>query len=313
MSRYRASGEFAYREPQAPPRWDTDRFQRERDYRDYQEYDEYYQPAAPPPRRAARPVYEEERIYREDDRFGPRGSRMERQYFEEDEYYDPRVQRGQVVPFRPPRPARPEAPPRPGLLRRQSSLDTFDRPPARRYEDLDMYRPPQRPPRIDIDVPEQPSPRGNRYRPARPSRPVNDYYDYDQSAYYDDVAIQDPDYYGDDGFRGYREREWISSKRRDSSSERSQTRSRPATEEKKVEKKETIKKEEIKEEVKEKPYPRRGKTKMPKRLVHTKVLFDLGYPFYEEVSLCDFFWILILTKTERENTHYRESFGSREH
>ena len=35
----------------------------------------------------------------------------------------------------------------------------------------------------------------------------------------------------------------------------------------------------------EKPYPRRGKTKMPKRLVHTQALYDLGYEYYEEVSL----------------------------
>jgi hypothetical protein len=43
--------------------------------------------------------------------------------------------------------------------------------------------------------------------------------------------------------------------------------------------------EEVIEEVgkREKPYPRRGKTKMPRRLVSTKVLNDLKYPFYEEV------------------------------
>ena len=35
-------------------------------------------------------------------------------------------------------------------------------------------------------------------------------------------------------------------------------------------------------------YPRRGKTRIPKKLVHTKALFDLGYPFYEEVSTCNF-------------------------
>lgn len=32
-------------------------------------------------------------------------------------------------------------------------------------------------------------------------------------------------------------------------------------------------------------HPRAGRTKMPKRLVHSKVLFDLGYPFYEVSSL----------------------------
>jgi hypothetical protein len=33
----------------------------------------------------------------------------------------------------------------------------------------------------------------------------------------------------------------------------------------------------------DRPSPRRGKTRLPKRLVHTQVLFDLGYPHYEEV------------------------------
>lgn len=34
----------------------------------------------------------------------------------------------------------------------------------------------------------------------------------------------------------------------------------------------------------EKSWPRKGKTRMPKRLVETKVLYDLGYPFHIEVS-----------------------------
>jgi len=33
----------------------------------------------------------------------------------------------------------------------------------------------------------------------------------------------------------------------------------------------------------EKPFPRRGKTRMPKRLVHTRILEDFHYPYYEEV------------------------------
>lgn len=34
----------------------------------------------------------------------------------------------------------------------------------------------------------------------------------------------------------------------------------------------------------EKPYPRKGSTRMPKRLVSTKVLIDLDYPYYFYVS-----------------------------
>lgn len=34
-------------------------------------------------------------------------------------------------------------------------------------------------------------------------------------------------------------------------------------------------------------YPKKGKTRFPKRLVDTKVLFDLGYKFFDEVILQD--------------------------
>ena len=33
----------------------------------------------------------------------------------------------------------------------------------------------------------------------------------------------------------------------------------------------------------DKRYIRRGKTRMPKRLVRTEILFDLGYPYHEQV------------------------------
>lgn len=295
--RYSASN-VAYRDAPAH-RWDADRFARERDYRQAPPQEEYY---APPPRRAARPVYEEERYY-EDDRYGPRGSRQERRYFEEEDYYaDPRAGPGQMIPYRPAAPPRPAPVPRPGIIRRQSSLDTFDRPPQRRFDDYEAtFSPPRRrPERVNIPVsePPNPGPRGNRYRPDYPPRGYRQEY----RDYYDDVAVQDPDYYGDDGFREYREREWVSRRRRSGSRERRRSRSRSSsgsrakTEivEKKSEKIDIKpdgevkieEKEEIKEEKKgEKPFPRRGKTKMPKRLVHTKVLFDLGYPYYEEACV----------------------------
>ena len=235
MSRYRddprySGGNLAYRDAPPPPqRWDRDRFASEQYERGPPRggYEDPYRS----PRRA--PVYEQERErYYEDDRYGPRGNLKERRIYEEDDIYrDPRASGGAMIPFRPERPSRVDPPPRPGLLRRQSSLDTFDRRPSRRYDDgYDDYRP----------------------EPRRPSR----------YAQYDDVRIQDPDRYGDDGFREYREREWISKRRRSGSRSRSRSRDRSV----------------------EKTYPRRGKTRMPRRLVHTKVLYDLGYPFYEEVS-----------------------------
>ncbi|EXJ80634.1 hypothetical protein A1O3_06918 [Capronia epimyces CBS 606.96] len=257
MSRYRPDPHYSesslpYRDP-PPQRWDTDRFAREREIRAPPVIDQRPPYADYPPRRA--PVYEDERYY-EEERYGPRGT-TERRYFEETDYYDPRSQRGQLVPYAPERPARPEAPPRPGLLRRQSSLDTFDRQPARRYRDYeDSYRPQRVPPARELIPIPAPSPKR--------------YPRYDGPSY-DDVRVQDPDLYGDDGFREYREREWVSRRRRNSS---------PSPERRSV-REEFF--EEVKEDTKEvKPYPRRGKTRMPKRLVHTKVLYDLGYPYYEE-------------------------------
>ena len=234
MSRYRPAGDLAYRD--APPqRWDTDRFARERDGRGPPAFEQRppYDDAYGSPRGSR--VVERERVY-EDDRYnGPRGSREERRFFEEDYYRDdPRAARGALVPVRPAEP-----PQRPGMLRRQSSWDYHDRKPSRRYDDY----------------------------PA-PREPVRRY-----EREYDDVQIQEPGRFGDDGFREYKEREWITRRRRNSSGSRSRSRDRGGF------------REEIREEIREeKPYPRRGKTRMPKRLVHTKVLYDLGYPYYEEAS-----------------------------
>lgn len=267
-----------------PQRWDASRFQQEASSR--RGY-----PAPPviekrPPyvdskRRESAPFYEDER-YDDRDRYDSRGSHeRDRKYYEEDGYYDPRAGRGAMVPFRPARPARP---PRPGMMRRQSSVDRFDferRRETRRYEG-DYHAP--SPPRGSVR-PFDPPPRRSRY----------DSRDY---SYYDDVRIQDPDYYGDDGFREYREREWVRTRSR---SRDPSPRRRPSGVENVIREHETlhatihddtrsehisehITREKVEEQKVEKPYPRRGKTRMPKRLVHTKVLFDLGYPYYEEVS-----------------------------
>jgi hypothetical protein len=239
-----SDGALPYRGP--PPRWDRDTFARERDERrgpTVLERERAYEEYRPPPRRGPEVV---ERRYVEEDRYGPRGSRVEKKYFEEEDYYnDPRAARGALVPFR----ERPEPPPpRPGgLLRRQSSLDTFDRQPARRYEDYD-----------DRSGPPLPPPDAQRY-----SRPR-----YEEKIYYDDVRVQEPD----EGYREVREREWITQRRRDSSHSRERPRSVV----------ESLREEEV---IEEKPFPRRGKTRMPKRIVRTEVLYDIGYPFHEEVWL----------------------------
>ncbi|KAK5105261.1 hypothetical protein LTS08_001536 [Lithohypha guttulata] len=255
MARYRRNDmDLAYGDLPPPSRWDSDRFSRETQGRRAPPVIEQ-RPPYESARRREPITYDDRRFYEEDYYSGPRGSR-DRRFYEEDEYYDPRAGAGAMVPFRPEPPARPAAPPRPRMMRRQSSVDRIDFERRRYYDD---YRPPP------------PAPRER--------EPRSSHYDI---RIYDDVKVQDPDRYGDDGFREYREREWTRSRTRNDSpspDRRAPARSEiieaapPSAYSEKVVKEETVV---------EKPYPRKGKTRMPKRLVHTKVLFDLGYPFYEE-------------------------------
>ena len=198
--------------------------------------------------------------YHAEESYGPPARRVERQYYEEDEYYPRSPPGGAMVPFRPPRPT---APARPGMIRRQSSLDTFDRRPQRRFDEYEKereYRPPPPPPVIHVPVPPRhPSP--PRYAPR-----------YEEQDF-EEVRISDPDHYGDDGYREFREREWRRS--------RSRARSRSSSSER-ISKREEVR-EVREEEYEEKPFPRRGKTRMPRKLAHLRVLDDLGYPFHEEV------------------------------
>jgi hypothetical protein len=250
------------RGPPGGVRWDSQRFSRESEDRyrgppgpvmererersagPGRRFDDHYAPPARPAERF------DERYYREE-QYGPPARRPERRYYDDDDFYEPRgpPAGGAMIPYRP---QRPEAPPRPGLLRRQSSLDTFDRRPLRRYDydDRDDFR--SRPPPV-VPIPVPP-----RRSPPRYSRPR--YAERD----YEDIRIAEPEYYGDEEFRAYREREWTRQRSRRRSTSSSST-------------------EREAEHVKTKSYPRKGKTRMPKRLVHTRVLFQLGYPFYEEV------------------------------
>lgn len=249
-----------FREEPPAPRWDSERFVREREERvrgpavlererPYEGYGRRMEE-----RFERKPERVEERFFAEE-RYGPPARRPERRYYEEDDFYERTGPRsppgGAMVPFR--RPA--EAPPRPGIIRRQSSLDTFDRRPSRRYEEIDEYRreefrapPPPPPPVIPVPLPSK--------RPMPPPFVEREY---------EDVRVSEPEYYGDEEYRAYREREWTTRRRRRSdSSEES----------------------EEEEATREKPFPRKGKTRMPRRLVHTRAIIELGYPYEEEVSSC---------------------------
>jgi hypothetical protein len=264
MSRYGGGGDYP---PRAPERWDRSRFEAasrrdappvmERDT--YEEVDYHRRPRerTPPPR----PREDERYVLREEERYD---YRPRREYYYEEPERDP--YQGALV-HRPREerssrderdieidisrreydryePKRREA--RPAFVRRQSSLDTHDRRPMPRYGD--------RPTEETVFMPSA----GRRRSSAR-------WEDYE------DVKVADPAYYGDDNFRGYREREIERFRRRRSPS--------PGSDGTEV--------VEEKEEIIEKEFPRKGKTKMPARLVNKRAIIQLGYNFEEEVC---FYW-----------------------
>ena len=115
------------------------------------------------------------------------------------------------------------SPHRPRFLRRQSSLDTFERVTSRaRRAGYDISPPPPPPPAASSD-------------------------------YYDGIGIAEPEYYGDEEYRDFHD---IASPVLHDSFYHQQQYYRP--------------------------YPRRGKTRFPKRHVHIRAIMELGYPFQEE-------------------------------
>lgn len=268
MSRY---DDYAF--PHRPPpteRWDGDRFARERHGRAavaerdiYAERDAFrsgdrgfssrreveeddYQ-------RRRGGGWEDDRFYEREERYGPPARRaqpredFERRYYEEDEYDSYRDDRRQD--------RRPVRPPRPGMLiRRQSSLDTFDRRPAPRYHEPEV-----------VTVP---APRGGRYGQQRHRYEPR----YSERDYYEDIRIAEPDRYGDEDYRGWKEREIETIRRR-------RPEAPPAEE---VEERIEERVEDLVEV--EKPWPRRGKTRMSARLVNKRALVQLGYPYEDEFT-----------------------------
>lgn len=191
------------------------------------------------------------------------------------------------------------------LLRRQSSLDTFDRRP--RYweheEEQQRYGPPAR--REDFRPPTNvpiPLPRTRALPPPRR---------FAERDSYEEIRVSDPDYYGDEEFRPYperiREKEVVRERRRDRSRSRDSHRSHRSggghhhhlhhhrgrshhgtsvtTSTSRSSSTSSSSSSSSGGTTVKSEYPKKGKTRIPARLVSKRALIDLGYPFIEEVSI----------------------------
>jgi hypothetical protein len=239
--------------------YDDDYLPPRRDQRRYHD-DEFY----PAPRREPPPS---ERDY---DRRPPPVMEKEREREREREYRD-------------------SSPRRPAFLRRQSSLDTYDRRPLRQFyeREREEYPPPARREDIyreDYRAPAYtpiPLPKSRALPPPRRHR---------EREYHDDINVADPEHYGDDEFRPMpprervREKEVVRTRRRRNSrdSHTTHTRTHRSSSSRSSSSSSssssggtTIRSE----------YPKKGKTRIPTKLVSKRAIIDLEYPFIEEVSL----------------------------
>lgn len=275
-------------------RWDTERFDRER-----ARFDEPDRYRPPPPSRyddePPIPRYEKRTTYYDEEPRYAREHTIEKEHSRQ--YYSPSPPRRQ--------------PARPSFLRRQSSLDTFDRRPLARFSERerdeyappgqmmrferererDEYGPPARyrerereelrevrpPPLTNIPIP---LPR------TRGLPPPRRYAERD----YEEIRVAEPDFYGDEEFRGFpervREREIVRRRRRTRSRSRSRESrtsrgTRSVAQSVRSESSDSGS-ESVVESVRSE-FPKRGKTRMPKRLVSLKAIRDLNYPYEEEV------------------------------
>ncbi|KAF4122764.1 hypothetical protein GMORB2_7071 [Geosmithia morbida] len=227
----------------------------------------YYDDEPRFPRRELAPEYE---------RRGPPVLEREREYFRD--------------PF----------PPRPTMVRRQSSLDTYDRRPLHKLYEKEEYPPPAR--REDIhredfrapayaDIP-LPKTRQRRELEAPPPRKHEDHY-------YDDIRVAEPDHYGDDRYLSYpdriRERKYV---RRDDRSSPSRSHRSHSTHARSKKSRSTTSESTTTGTTRSSSasssssssggtaiqgtYPKPGKTRIPARLVSKRAIIDIGYPFTEE-------------------------------
>ncbi|KAI0019210.1 hypothetical protein F4780DRAFT_793709 [Xylariomycetidae sp. FL0641] len=302
MSRRVLDDDLAYGE-----RWDRDRFLQESDRNRYgerehlEEHERYYS-RGPPRERPREPSVDI------DERFERRKSRP----YEEDEV-DVRVREKKYYDEEPERRYRrhspdterrifyekererhyaqhsPSPPPRrgpPTLLRRQSSLDTFDRrPPPRFFEHEEEYGPPARREGYRPDPYEPiPLPRSRALPPPRV------YAERD----FEEIQVAEPDRYGEEHYRAWpdhlTEKGSVKSKKtRGSGSRTSKARSRRSgrSTARSSSRSSTTSSSSssssggttvtVKSE-----YPKKGKTRIPARLVSKRAIIDLGYPYIEE-------------------------------
>ncbi|KAI9800851.1 MAG: hypothetical protein M1825_003634 [Sarcosagium campestre] len=134
---------------------------------------------------------------------------------------------------------------RPGMLRRQSSLDTFDRRPLPKYLEREQ--------RIIRESAPVPPPRRRRSPPRR----------YEERDY-EEIRIAEPAYYGNDEYHDFRD--YDRGPRRQPQIYRYQSDST------------------FDDRIDDVPSARPGKTRIPKRLVEKSAIDALGYPFEEELD-----------------------------
>lgn len=273
--------------PRGGERWDRDRFERMRrgggggrggdDYEHFrfQEHDRY--PGGhrdidihEDRQRRGPPVMERERFH-DDDRF-ERQSRRHNDLFHEPAPSE--VANQALAPYRRKsvidkdvnididihshrQPVRPARPARPGYIRRQSSLDTFDRRPVPRYAEIERYEKHdyRLPPNVPIPLP-------IRERRRSPRRYEEDFED----VRYDDRSGRGREREEYREVEVHREK----SKVRRSKSVAKSTRSSSMSSFEEIQPSRAT-------------WGKKGKTRLPKRLVKKQAVIELGYPFEEEV------------------------------
>lgn len=225
------------------------------------------------------PVMERER-FREEDRFN-QPSRRRTDIFEEPTPSE--VANRALAPYRRKsvvdkdinididinsRESRPARPARPQYIRRQSSLDTFDRRPLPRYGDVERI---ERNEYHDYRLPANvPIPLPIRERRRSPPRRFKDEDDFEEIRYED---------------RGGRGREREEYKEVEVHREKSKVR-RSKSVAKSTRSSSISSFEEI--QPPRATFGKKGRTRMPKRLVKKQAVIELGYPFEEEVSTLNY-------------------------
>ncbi|KAI0477643.1 hypothetical protein GGR56DRAFT_417536 [Xylariaceae sp. FL0804] len=183
------------------------------------------------------------------------------------------------------------------LLRRQSSLDTFDRRPPPRFYERDEYGPPARRGGADYDdlrrVPDPyapiPLPRSRALPPPRV---------YAEREFDEEIRISEPERFGDDEYHPYPpervlEREVTRTKRRRDGSasrvSRATSRSGRGAHTVRSSSKASASSSSSSSSsaggtsvAAKSEYPKKGKTRVPVRLVSKRAIIDLEYPYVEE-------------------------------